>query len=158
MRYLIAVLALGICCAGCTTVQTTALYEPALTPDGSPVAVMDAGGHVVGIAATKRLEQTIRVSAGGKVDEGMLNLTAESVAADGSNWTVKSGTNATGAQSPDVTGEILQFATSMASQAIGAYQATSLAQTQAATRAAELNASAATTTGAVEAALKAAGK
>jgi len=155
MRYVALILLVA---SGCTTVRSTALYEPVVGPDGAPVAIVDADGNVVGVAATKRLEQIVKVSAGGKIEEGMLDFTAESIQSDGSNWAVSSGTRGANLSSPDVTGAILNFAQSMATQAIGAYQAVSTAEIEAGTRAAELNASTAATATAVDAAVKALGK
>lgn len=140
--------------AGCTRVRSEAFYRPAIGPDGNPVAIYDKDGNVVGIAATKELRQTVSVSAGGKLDEGMLKFSAESIAADGSNWIVTSGAESKGAETPDVTGAVLNFAT----QAVGGLKDVSIANIEAQKRAAELSAQNAAAANVANTVLKAAGK
>ena len=73
MKSLIVILIAAMALAGCTTVSNTART----LPDG-----------------TKELEQQVSVPPFGQVKEGMLDFTAESIGADGSNWQVQSGTAA----------------------------------------------------------------
>lgn len=81
MKRVIVVLVLMAFCLGCTTVKNVAR----VLPDG-----------------TKELEQTVKVSAGGKLKKGMLEFTAESILKDGSNWTVTSGARSEDAWTPNV--------------------------------------------------------
>lgn len=86
-KALIAALMAALAFTGCTTVTSVART----LPDG-----------------TKELTQTVRVTAGGKLDEGMLDFAAESIQADGSNWNVQSGAQSEGASTPDVIAEALK--------------------------------------------------
>lgn len=71
----------------CTTLQSTAYTMP----DG-----------------TKRLDQKLMVTAGGKLTDGIMDMSAKAAGSDGSTWSVKSGTGAAKADTPDSGSQILE--------------------------------------------------
>jgi len=110
------VVMLGIVTAiatGCTTLQSTAYTMP----DG-----------------TKHLDQKLMVTAGGKLTDGLLDLSANATGADGSLWAVKSGTGAGGAESPDSLSQLLPAIVQMYSTGVAAGQEQALAEISAGLR------------------------
>ena len=87
--YTCAIVAVILAIGGCITNSSTAT---SVMPDGTE----------------KTLRQRTIVTLGAKLTDGQLAFGAESVGADGSNWTVTSGTDTNGAQTPEISTVLLQ--------------------------------------------------
>ena len=80
--------------AGCATGINRAYYTPALDNEGQPVIVYDKDNNALGIAAKKDFIQLWVATAGAKFDSSLMDLKAETINSDGSNWNIAAGQDA----------------------------------------------------------------